>query len=119
MPSLRSFDDLDGKERGQKKTDDLRAMTTLGLRTLVSINMLVIWHFLLHASDCYGRMRPVLSFLFTLTNRLVFKKKYCLTLKSYHVVMFLVYDGTCGMFLWAAFANSAVIPLKCIRRAST
>ena len=35
MPPLRSFDDLDGKERGQKKTDDLRAMTTLGLRTLV------------------------------------------------------------------------------------
>ena len=34
MPSLRSFDDLDGKERGQKKTDDLRAMTTLGPRTL-------------------------------------------------------------------------------------
>ena len=40
MPPLRSFDDLDGKERGQKKTDDLRAMTTLGPRTLVycSIN---------------------------------------------------------------------------------
>ena len=35
MPPLRSFDDLDGKERGQKKTDDLRAMTTLGPRTLV------------------------------------------------------------------------------------
>ena len=35
MPPLRSFDDLDGKERGQKKTDDLRAMTTLGSRTLV------------------------------------------------------------------------------------
>ena len=34
MPSLRSFDDLDGKERDQKKTDDLRAMTTLGPRTL-------------------------------------------------------------------------------------
>ena len=34
MPPLRSFDDLDGKERGQKKTDDLRAMTTLGPRTL-------------------------------------------------------------------------------------
>ena len=34
MPSLRSFDDLDGKERGQKKTDDLRTMTTLGPRTL-------------------------------------------------------------------------------------
>ena len=34
MPSLRNFDDLDGKERGQKKTDDLRAMTTLGPRTL-------------------------------------------------------------------------------------
>ena len=34
MPLLRSFDDLDGKERDQKKTDDLRAMTTLGPRTL-------------------------------------------------------------------------------------
>ena len=37
MPLLRSFDDLDGKERGQKKTDDLRAMTTLGPRTLVTL----------------------------------------------------------------------------------
>ena len=37
MPPLRSFDDLDGKERGQKKTDDLRAMTTLGPRTLCSL----------------------------------------------------------------------------------
>ena len=36
MPPLRSFDYLDGKERGQKKTDDLRAMTTLGPRTLYS-----------------------------------------------------------------------------------
>ena len=36
MPPPRSFDDLDGKERGQKKTDDLRAMTTLGPRTLPS-----------------------------------------------------------------------------------
>ena len=34
MPPLRSFDDLDGKERGQKKTDNLRAMTTLGPRKL-------------------------------------------------------------------------------------
>ena len=34
MPPLRRFDDLDGKERDQKKTDDLRAMTTLGPRTL-------------------------------------------------------------------------------------
>ena len=34
MPPLRSFDDLVGKERGQKKTDDLRTMTTLGPRTL-------------------------------------------------------------------------------------
>ena len=34
MPPLSSFDDLDEKERGQKKTDDLRAMTTLGPRTL-------------------------------------------------------------------------------------
>ena len=32
MPPLRSFDDVEGKERGQKKTDDLRAMTTLGPR---------------------------------------------------------------------------------------
>ena len=35
MPTPRNFDDVDGKERGQKKTDDLRAMTTLGPRTLV------------------------------------------------------------------------------------
>ena len=34
MPPLRSFDDVDGKERGQKKTDDPKAMTTLGPRTL-------------------------------------------------------------------------------------
>ena len=34
MPPLRSFDDVDEKERGPKKTDDLRAMTTLGPRTL-------------------------------------------------------------------------------------
>ena len=34
MPTPRNFDDVDGKERGQKKTDDLRAMTTLGPRTL-------------------------------------------------------------------------------------
>ena len=34
MPPLRSFDDLVGKERGQKKTDDFRTMTTLGPRTL-------------------------------------------------------------------------------------
>ena len=40
MPPLRSFDDLDGKERGQKKTDDLRAMTTLGPRTL-HVNVLL------------------------------------------------------------------------------
>ena len=37
MPPLRSFDDVNGKERGQKKTDDLRAMTTLGPRTLDKI----------------------------------------------------------------------------------
>ena len=42
MPPLRSFDDLDGKERGQKKTDDLRAMTTLGPRTLIHITKLII-----------------------------------------------------------------------------
>ena len=35
MPPLRSFDDVDGRERGQKKTDDLRAITTLGPRTLL------------------------------------------------------------------------------------
>ena len=35
IPPLRSFDDVDGKERGQKKTDDLRAMTALGPRTLL------------------------------------------------------------------------------------
>ena len=34
VPPLRSLDDLDGKERGQKKTDDLSSMTTLGPRTL-------------------------------------------------------------------------------------
>ena len=34
IPPLRSFDDVDGNERGQKKTDDLRAMTALGPRTL-------------------------------------------------------------------------------------
>ena len=39
MPPLRSFDDLDGKERGQKKTDDLRAMTTLGPRTLLNVTV--------------------------------------------------------------------------------
>ena len=38
MPPLRSFDDVDGKERGQKKTDDLRAMTILGPRTLHSLD---------------------------------------------------------------------------------
>ena len=36
IPPLRSFDDVDGRERGQKKTDDLRAMTALGPRTLVT-----------------------------------------------------------------------------------
>ena len=40
MPPLRSFDDVDGREQGQKKTDDLRAMTTLGPRTLVCVFML-------------------------------------------------------------------------------
>ena len=34
MPPLWSFDDVDERKRGQKKTDDLRAMTTLGPRTL-------------------------------------------------------------------------------------
>ena len=35
MPPLIGFDDVVGRERGQKKTDDLRAMTNLGPRTLV------------------------------------------------------------------------------------
>ena len=35
---LRSFDGVDGRERGQKKTDDLRAMPTLGPRTLLAID---------------------------------------------------------------------------------
>ena len=35
VPPVRSSDDVDGKERGQKKTDDLRDMKTLGLRMLV------------------------------------------------------------------------------------
>ena len=43
MPPLKSFDDLDGKERGQKKTDDLRAMTTLGPRTLLSTLLKCMW----------------------------------------------------------------------------
>ena len=38
MSPLRNFDDMDGRERGQKKTDDLRAMTTLGPRTLIFIS---------------------------------------------------------------------------------
>ena len=38
IPPLRSFDDVDGKERGQKKTDDLRTMTALGPRTLQRVN---------------------------------------------------------------------------------
>ena len=36
MPPLRSFDDVDERKRDQKKTDDLRGMTTLGPRTLPS-----------------------------------------------------------------------------------
>ena len=48
MPPLRSFDDLDGKERGQKKTDDLRAMTTLGPRTLSEINNVLTTHLTLY-----------------------------------------------------------------------
>ena len=43
MPSLRSFDDVDRRERGQKKTDDLRAMTTLGPRTLLCFTNLFIY----------------------------------------------------------------------------
>ena len=45
MPTLRSFDDVDGRERGQKKTDDLRAMTTLGPRTLLCHNQWPVFHF--------------------------------------------------------------------------
>ena len=45
MPPLRSSADLDGKERGQKKTDDLRAMTTLGPRTLYrSFSVIIRFH---------------------------------------------------------------------------
>ena len=50
MPPLRRFDDLDGKERGQKKTDDLRAMTTLGPRTLFLFQILLYTIFNLAAS---------------------------------------------------------------------
>ena len=42
MPPLRSFDDVDGKEGGRKKPDDLRAMTTLGSRTLQYINKCIV-----------------------------------------------------------------------------
>ena len=49
MPPLRSFDDLDGKERGQKKTDDLRAMTTLGPRTLVRDQIVV---YVIYSKTC-------------------------------------------------------------------
>ena len=49
MPPLWSFDDLDGKERGQKKTDDLRAMTTLGPRTLVP--EILVWQKKSHHSS--------------------------------------------------------------------
>ena len=50
IPPLRSFDDVHGKERGQKKTDDLRAMTALGPRTLELLNepgmrFSTMWHF--------------------------------------------------------------------------
>ena len=34
MPLLKIFDDKDGNGGGQKKSDDLRAMTTIGQRTL-------------------------------------------------------------------------------------
>ena len=37
------FDDVDGLERGRNKTDDLRAMTTLGPRTL---GIWVLFHWL-------------------------------------------------------------------------
>ena len=46
MPPQRSFDDVDEKERGQKKTDDLRAMTTLGPRTLHLLKVLLSKYFL-------------------------------------------------------------------------
>ena len=41
MPPLRSFDDVDERKHCQKKTDDLRAMTTLGPRTLYMIMVFV------------------------------------------------------------------------------
>ena len=44
IPLLRSFDDVDGKERGQNKTDDLRAMTALGPRTLGCVSIFVYFY---------------------------------------------------------------------------
>ena len=35
MPLLKNFDDKDGNGGGQKKSDDLRTMTTIGQRTLI------------------------------------------------------------------------------------
>ena len=35
MPLLKTFNDKDGNRGGQKKSDDLRTMTTIGQRTLV------------------------------------------------------------------------------------
>ena len=58
MPPLRGFDDVDGRERGQKKTDDLRAMTTLGPRTLYmneNVNKTII--ILSHCSFNFSKKR--------------------------------------------------------------
>ena len=52
MPPLRSSDDLDGKERGQKKTDDLRAMATLGPRTLVYAQKIYMSFFVSKCLKC-------------------------------------------------------------------
>ena len=54
MPPLRSFDDVDGRERDQKKTDDLRAMTTLGPHTLQRNRAMYIAAFVFgHYVDSY------------------------------------------------------------------
>ena len=50
MPTLRSFDDVDGRERGQKKTDDLRAMTTLRPRTLAVLVTATVVMFAIRAT---------------------------------------------------------------------
>ena len=57
IPPLRSFDDVDGKERGQKKTDDLRAMTALGPRTLLRVMLLTYTRAIVRFSNCVGLSR--------------------------------------------------------------